>query len=64
MHLTRTHVEELRGKSPEGVYQLIRQFVREECGAVDREELEEALQDAVAADLLDKRELEKLENEW
>ena len=64
MHLTRKHIEDLRGKSPEGVYQLIRQFVREECGAVDRDELAEALRDALAADLLDQGELRKLEDEW
>jgi len=64
MHLTRKHIEQLRGKSPEGVYQLVRQYVREECGAVDRDELAEALRDALAADLLDEREARKLEDEW
>lgn len=64
MHLTRRQIDELRGKSPEGIYQGIRQFVREECGSVDRDELKEALEDAIRADLLDERDLHRLEEEW
>jgi hypothetical protein len=63
MRLTPDQIEELRGKSPEGVYQHIRQYVRQEVGTVDRHELEEALRDAIDAGFLDERDLRSIEEE-
>ena len=64
MHLTREQIDDLRHKSPEGIYQSIRQLIRDEFGTVDRDELKEALEDAIKADLLDERDLRKIEDEF
>jgi len=61
MRLTRQQIQDLRGRSPEGAYQLIRQFVREEHGSVSREELAEAVQDAIRAGLLDESDVRRIE---
>ena len=61
MRLTREQIGELRGKSAEGAYQRIRDLVREECGTVDRDELAEALEDAIDADILDERDVRRAE---
>ena len=61
MHLTRAQLESLRGKSPEGMYQQIRQIVRDEFSSVRRDELKEALEDAVRAGYLDWRDIDKFE---
>ncbi len=61
MKLTRDQITELRSKSAEGAYQAIRDLVREEFGSVDKDELREALEDAVDADILDERDVRKAE---
>lgn len=63
MRLTRDQITGLRSKSPEGIYQQIRNLVRERCGVVERDELREALDQAIEAELLDERELRRLEEE-
>lgn len=63
MRLTREQTEGLRGKSPEGVYQGIRELVRRECGVVGGDELNEALRDAIDAYIIDERELRRIEDE-
>ncbi len=55
--------DELKNMSPEGVYNALRSLVREEFGFVDKEELSEALEDAVEAELLDERDLREIERE-
>ena len=60
MKLTIAQREELKGKSAEGIYQHIRQFVREEVGVVEKDELQEALDDAIRFGLLDDDDLRKL----
>ena len=60
MKLTREQLVDLKGKSPEGIYQHIRQFVRQELGVVDKDELSEAVDDAIRAGLLDEDDLRKL----
>jgi hypothetical protein len=64
MKLTPEQIDELMGKSPEGVYQAIRQWVREEHSYVDKDELAEALEHAVNVDLLDERDIREIEREY
>jgi hypothetical protein len=63
MRLSAKQLDELRGKSPEGAYQYIRQFVREELGTVDKDELKEALEFAIRAGILDEDDLRKIDGE-
>ncbi len=62
MRLTKEQIQRLRDMSPEGIYQGIRNLVREEHGVVDRDELSEALDDAIEADLLEEREIRRFED--
>ncbi len=62
MRLTKEQIQRLRDMSPEGIYQSIRNLVREEHGVVDRDELSEALDDAIEADLLEEREIRRFED--
>jgi hypothetical protein len=64
MKLTSEQIDEIRGKSPEGIYQTIRQWVREEHSYVDKDELSEALEHAVNVDLLDERDFREIEREY
>ena len=64
MILTDTQRAGLKGKSPEGVYMAVRALVRAEFGIVDKDELAEALDDAVAADLLDERDVKEFSREF
>ena len=64
MRLTADQKDELKGSSPEGVYQSIRQWVREEHDYVDKDELSEALEDAVNADLIDERDVKEISREY
>ncbi len=63
MRLTRDQIADLRNKSPQGIYQTIRDLVREEHGVVDRDELAEALEDAEESGLLDRSEIRRFEDE-
>ena len=63
MRLTRAQITDLRNKSPQGIYQAIRDLVREEHGVVDRDELAEALEDAEESGLLDRSEIRRFEDE-
>ena len=62
MRLTKEQIQRLCDMSPEGIYQSIRNLVREEHGVVDRDELSEALDDAIEADLLEEREIRRFED--
>ena len=62
MRLTKEQIQRLRDMSPEGIYQSIRNLVREEHGVVDRDELSEALDDAIEADLLEERQIRRFED--
>ena len=64
MKLTRKQIDDLRGKSPESVYQLIRQLVRSEHSYVDKDELAEALEDAIDAGLIDEDDVRQIEREY
>lgn len=64
MILTDAQRANLKGKSPEGVYMAVRALVRAEFGIVDKDELAEALDDAVAADLLDERDVKEFSREF
>ncbi|MDP6125623.1 MAG: hypothetical protein QGH20_07710 [Candidatus Latescibacteria bacterium] len=60
MRLKSDQLDSLKSKSPEGVYQAVRDIVRLEIGVVDRRELAEALDDAVEAGIVDEREIRRL----
>lgn len=62
MRLTKEQIQKLRDMSPEGIYQSIRELIREEHGVVDRDELSEALDDAIEADLLEERQIRRFED--
>ena len=64
MILTEAQKANLKGKSPEGVYMAVRALVRAEFGIVDKEELSEALEDAVSADLLEERDVKEFSREF
>jgi hypothetical protein len=62
MRLSKEFISDMRSKSAEGIFQAIRQLVRDEFGVVERDELKEALDDAVEAGLLEEREIRRLED--
>lgn len=62
MRLTKDQIADMRSMSSEGAYQEIRDLVRREHGVVDRDELNEALEDAIDADLLEQREIRRFED--
>jgi hypothetical protein len=62
MKLTREQIGELRSRSPEAVYQAIRDLVREEFGMVDRDEMDEALEGAIDAGLLEERDIRRIDD--
>ena len=61
MKLTDSQKRDLKDKSPEGICMAIRQIIRDEFGVVDRDEFEEALEDAVESDLLDERDVREFQ---